>query len=341
MNSIAIWAEKDITETVLHINIWHTLNHIKWYKQVQNKFANYFCHIQKTNEFSNYLEFGIQFKNNEDDNKIYIFVPISDLLKEDIEDKIILLENDLVLTKALFNSKAEIVSDNMNNDVIVKIKDNVELVYKKIIDYKVESTKSGSIIEISLTKMEKQQYYRFRINKIYDLIKEVNYNSSLIDGYVDKKAILEFNVNHTRKIPADIFSKFRNIQFIKINCFLLTDDDVNIDSLHNSNYSARILEKHIWNKYVDENVKMSNIVAYQWDIENDIDSFLLLLKLNYRIKKLFFFIKMLFFIIALGAISGVAGNYTTEYLKNYSKQDKTIEKQKKEDKNASTLQKKS
>ena len=59
--------------------------------------------------------------------------------------------------------------------------------------------------------------------KIYDLIKEINANFSRLDWYVDKKEVLEFLVNHKRKIPYNIEFK-DNLNFNIANIFLLTNE---------------------------------------------------------------------------------------------------------------------
>lgn len=320
MNSIAIWGNKNI-ELELHVNVWHTLKRITWYKKIYNKFANVICPLPKINEFSNYIEFGIKILKNENENNfIYIYLPIKNLSNDDIKDKTLLLSDDIKLTKALFNSKAEFISDESVESVKVKIKDDKTIIYQKFSSYDLELKELGTIIKFKIDKQESDNefyYYRFRINKIYDLIKEIDTNSSWLDGFLDKKAILELSINQKRKIPYEIDFK-DNIKFKQLNSFLLTDDDVEINSLHDQNFSARILEKHIWNDYIDTNIKLSNIIAYQWDFQDDngFSSLSLLIKLSYRIKKILYFWQTILFIIVIGGISGIIGNFGTDLVKN-------------------------
>lgn len=110
--------------------------------------------------------------------------------------------------------------------IYLQKKNNTTILYRKILDYELEYKEAGTIFKFKINKSKnnKEFYYsRFRINKIYDLIKEINANFSWLDWYVDKKAVVEFSVNHKRKIPYNIEFK-DNVNFNIANIFLLTNE---------------------------------------------------------------------------------------------------------------------
>lgn len=304
MNSIAIWWDKNQDVNVhLDINIWHT---------------------RKSDD--NYMEFGLKITNYKEIEKLNIYIPYS-INKDDIEDKAELLASEPSLTKAMFNENLD-VSPLQGSFGTVKFHDERidNFVYCKL-DIKTDIDIKDQIITFNINKNSDDDtintiYYRLRINKLESIFTESNENYVFLDGLFKKIGFLEVNINSVRKLPSKIIDQLTDIKFTSMNLFLMTNNFTNFIFQSEDVKKSRILENHIWEKYLSkENSKnISKIIAYHW--KNKDDNFIdynLFVKLSYMSKYWYSWFLMIATVVILGAIGGVGGNFiTTKYFHSFN-----------------------
>lgn len=298
MNSIGIWWDKqDDVKVHLDVNIWHT---------------------KKSN--GNYLEFGIEIVNYNKLDYMNIYVPYI-IEKNDIEDKAGILSLNPSLTMAMFNENLDVSSMNgsfcdvkFHQDINknfsyckIDINKDIELIDNKIIKLKINKTDNDTKII----------YYRFRINKIEKIFTELKENYFWIDGFFKTIGFIEININSVRKLPDNVVDKLKNVKFDSMNLFMMTDNFTNFIFQSEDVNKSRILENHIWDKYLSkENAKdINKIIAYHWR-KKDFEDYNLFVKISYITKSKWLIGLMVVLILFLGAIGGVGGNYITEKLSN-------------------------
>ena len=309
MNSIAIWLENNkdnlITKNLeVHVNIWFTGPKVTYIKD--------------------YIELRIKFplkSDNFNTKYIYLYIPYL-LQKNDIEDKISYLKDSIELSSALFNSFVTLIEKGRNNQFSkIKLAENSEfylIELDKHQDIEIFSPNNTySIIKIKIPQNgsfddKSEGYIRIRINK-FDKTSGMfeRIEKGILDSFLTEQTILEFNINSPRKLPSNITNKIEKITFKKIHMFVLLEDFTNIE-FSNSNISdSRILEKNIWNKYLNipDNKPIKKVIAYHWKKSTE----------NEPIKDYNFFIKIsrnnnnfwiaILIILLLSIISGLIANH--------------------------------
>jgi hypothetical protein len=313
MNSIAIWwsCKNGATLDVhIDINVW---------------FAN-------TKKNSNYIEFGLKLSNRKNIDALYIFLPFV-VEKEEIEDKVESLVKDKQLTNALFNEpmnigvsegsfhKVEYTNENGEQMTFRYCQLNYEedLVVDKVTDNKRDDAGTKLTIKLKDKHVDEIIYYRFRINnQLEELTRTSDENLFFLDGLFKKIRFIELCLNNNRKLPNTIVDNLSSQnKFKSMNLFFMTDTFTNFIFESKPVHGTRILERHIWNGYLGNDHSDSNIIANHWKAENFHD-YNLFVKIKYLHKNSGAFILTILVVIFMGALSGVIGNYFTEWIQKGS-----------------------
>ena len=322
MSSIAIWGIKGnncfLKKLEVHVNLWFTGPKVK---------------------VKDYIEIGLKFKIN-DTKKLYIYFPFH-LTERDIEDKVSKLKNDLQLTSALFNSlitsmktpiDGQFIEVNLKNTeklILIELNKNDSI---KIKNFTTDDNFKYSIIEIILPKLnnehcqneensqdkiivsdEEKGYIRLRINKFDSnsgMFERVE--RGFLDSLLTEETILEFNINAPRKLPSEICNKIANISFNKVHMFVLLEDFAKIEFCNNEINDSRILEKNIWNKYLNisnDEKSIRKVIAYHWkkQVNDNIKEYNFFVKISKSNNNLWLAILVILF---LSILSGIIANST-------------------------------
>lgn len=304
MNSIAIWWDKKGTgekspQLHLDVNIWLTKN-----------------------EALNYIEFGLKFSNYETLGNIYIAFPFS-VANDVFEDKVDSLSKNSELTNALFNETAGLSNDEGKFHEVKLTEKNTFHYFElnKNEDVKFKNAKDKNGAEYSIITIEPTQknsistvYYRFRINKVENIIMLNNENNFIIDGLFKKVGFVEININSIRKLPSDIAEKLSDTAPIikSMNLFLMTNSHTNFLFQSQELHASRILENHIWDDYLGNKRTVEKIIAYHWKQKKMFSAYSLFIKTIYVNKKRWLLLLMIAATLFLGAVGGVGGNFITE-----------------------------
>ncbi|MEM5570053.1 hypothetical protein [Aliarcobacter butzleri] len=301
-NSIGIWwdIKKDgskLPKVSLDINVWNTI---------------------KTHDVD-YIEFGIKIDNYSNFKKLNIFLPYQFNL-EDVEDKSNCFGSKLFVS-ALFNEKVTITNGS-GSQTTIKREDGKEFcVYKPKIRVKEQIL---SILPTDIQGVE-TVYYRIRINKLDNIFTRIKDNNFFLEGLFKDVGFVEFDINIHRRLPeiiADELSK-KDFCFESIKFFYMTDTNTNIvyQSLPNNN--SRLLEKHIWGDYLTKqngkDVNKQKIIALFWkktkEKNKKISDFNLFLKLSFTLRSNLALFVAIITLLILGMVSGLLGNYLTDFIK--------------------------
>lgn len=300
-NSIGIWwdnkGKPELPKVSLDINVWNTI---------------------KTHDVD-YIEFGIKINNYSNFKKLNIFLPYQFEL-EDVEDKSNCFGNKL-LVSSLFNEKVTITNGN-GSQTTIKREDGKEFcVYKPKISVKEQ------ILSIQPTNIQgiDTVYYRIRINKLDNIFTKIKDNNFFLEGLFKDVGFVEFDINIHRRLPekiADELSK-SDFNFESIKFFYMTDTNTNIIYQSIPNNNSRILEKHIWGDYLTKqngkDVDKQKIIALFWkrteEANKKVSDFNLFLKLSFTLRSNLALSVAIITLLILGMISGLLGNYLTDFIK--------------------------
>jgi hypothetical protein len=328
VNSIAIWWDTKTTEGCsenipslhLDVNLWLTQN------------AN-----------DNYIEFGLKVKHFSCVENVFIFLPFV-IDKHAIEDKTKMLSDSTSLTNALFNDVLEVKSTNSKYDLVTYSNNGEKFYYYKanvagdVEVYEQSNNKEvvGSVVKLAYDLINgvsdsETAYTRIRINKLQKLYQMTFTNYMFIDGYAEKYATVEFNLNTVRKLPEDIVQKIeKRIALASLNLFLMTDTYSNIVLQTQKIHASRILENHIWDEYLN-NREIDKVIAYHWKEKPDsgrVVDYNLFIKTALISKKPWMLLFTIVVILLLGTGAGIGGNYlTTKCFNGFEPSEKPKAKQ--------------
>jgi hypothetical protein len=310
MNSIAVWSNNN-NEFKFHLdlNLWVTKK-----------------------EDDNYIEFGIKLLNTNVDY-ISLYLPFK-INESDFLDMVESLSKDSMLVNAMFNKKLSV--ENLNGS-FCNVKENGELIFcfcqLSEGDYKIINKDNGTQVNIKINKTNAEcnkLYYRFRIKKLENIFDRVNANWVFTNGVKENINFIEVSINSVRKLPPSIVDKIQNVKIYSMNIFVITENFVDLLFYSKKIHKSRVLEK-LWQDYVDiQNANNINkLVAYHWkNEENDFVDYNLFVKISYALKNGWLLAGMLLFILLIGAIGGVGGNYLTEYIHSPHNKTKEVSKNK-------------
>ena len=243
MNTLTITSDVEDAIKQLHFNLWDS-----------------------TRNDLHFLDIGILCKNDNCNLKIHL--PGSGITPDDLED----LSSKFIdnIPNAIFNASVEIAEKNKIR--VFKIEDGSDFILSPFDTEASVSKDKTSEIDIDVKKPLNFQnapgynYYRFRI-KNFDLstvIVEVDSGSKSFESSFSSCKVIDFRVNDA-KLLAPIESQeivSSTEKFEKIHFLYITDVDEDIQ-LAGVDYTARFLERDIWNDYLNlgEN-KHFNMIAY-------------------------------------------------------------------------------
>ena len=293
-NSIAVWWSNKKSKVSLDVNTFISKEDTK-----------------------NYIEFGIKVINGIEDKKQFVclYLPYK-IYNREVEDKVPTLISSIDLTKVLFNEEIAIKTDTPNITIIkfkeeladIHIKNKKDFRYMSLNDnYELQDIKYadkilGTYIKIEIKNNHTSEeynslYYRIRINRLKNIVKDRSENYFFMEGLIKKTIYFDFNLNKQAKLPMQILDKFEqyNYSIDKVNVFLKTDMSTNIIFQSKQHKNIKILAD-IWKEYIKVDDKNDDIVIYQWK-EQEIFA-----KFNY-IKKGNLFIILVISIVILNLIS--------------------------------------
>lgn len=243
MNTLTVTSDVKGAIKQLHFNLWDS-----------------------TRNDLHFLDIGILCKNDNCNLKIHL--PDSGITPdvEDLSSKFI--DN---IPNAIFNAPVEIAEKNKIR--VFKIENNLRFILSPF-DKKTSIKDKDSEINIAVERLLDSQnilvaeyrYYRFRI-KNFDLSKviiEVDSKSKSFESSFSSCKVIDFRVNDAKLLPVIESQKIVSSteKFEKIHFLYITDVDEDIQ-LAGVDYTARFLERDIWNDYLNlgEN-KHFNMIAY-------------------------------------------------------------------------------
>lgn len=315
LRSFAIWYSKIQPEPMkkeltVHINLWNKDN------------KSIYC-----------FDFGLMVEDINGIDGIYLYCPFK-VTKKQIKDLgSVISEHKLV--NAIFNEnytttngepKRLLINDPKNPFVIYSLEienqlqlmsfeENILIIEKKV----------GTIIKIDVKSINpnsiNKYYFRLRIEaekSNLDFINEDIKGISAFSNTFTNTEIIDFRLNDTRSFREELKEKFYDGDKFSIKgVHYLILRDANDSIIHyGENINSRILEKNLWNNYIEGANR--NIIAYhikkkskknddgEWDYIEDFSN---LSRFQYQRntwRVIFIYIAV---IIILGAIGGVFGNW--------------------------------
>jgi hypothetical protein len=298
VNSIAIWSDNNQQfQFHLDLNLWIT-------KDKKN----------------NYIEFGIKLLDLNVD-KLFLYLPFK---FNEIEDKTEELQKTEFLN-TMFNKSLS--ANNLNHSSFTEIKDVNKILFHfcKLSDQDFELediSNGGTILNININKSNekvKQIYYRFRINNLDNIFEESNTNWFFTNGIKENISFLEISINSVRKLPSYIVDKINVLKINSMNIFIMTESFIDLVFKSKNIEKSRVLET-IWKDYVNGR-DTNKILAYHWKKKESFNDYNLFVKTSYVDKSKRLIFGMFVIMLVVGAVGGMAGNFATENIKNFIKED--------------------
>jgi hypothetical protein len=309
MKSIAIWYKPTKTKVIesdekldLHFNFWKIPN--------------------GTNKSHKFLDIGIKISNtkNIESLKIYFPVKINETDFEDIVDKFI-YKVDLV--SAIFNENYKVVSTASSKSFEIRDAKNdfVFNVYKtSVSDLNFEQKYEGTIVNISIPKEEKTNYFRFRIKG--DFINSISTISSptnsILESAFSEIEMIDFRVNEIRDLNHDLLEQINEEKIIKIqkqHFFFICSKDEELIGNHQPFLSCRNLENYKWDDYVGiPNANKEVYLAYHWK-DKDVESVSTLIKTKYEKNNWKTILKYALFALMIAVLIELFSNWLYDFMK--------------------------
>jgi hypothetical protein len=339
-NSFAIWHEKrngesENSNAEIHFNLW--------------QFSS------QKNDRIDCLDIGIKIGNISNFSSINLFIPFT-LQKNDVRDLGKTITKSTKLLTAIFNEFSTVGSENAKLVEITLSKEGNECLSESFKVYvmdganniKLDNCKEGedntqqnvgTTISLDTSNISDDVqvpvYLRIRIDlPSQDVLGKILHQHVPKDSWLQsstaKKQFVDFRLNEKRNLPKTIqetcLGKFLKIE--KIHFFLMREfaDELIMSDPDGSRY--RVLENDIWSEYFSEKpkLKLDHMFAYHWKVspnedkeENQINSFTLSTKFSFQESSNWKILIFLLMSLSLGAVGGVAGNFSTDYLKNLGK----------------------
>lgn len=267
MNTITIISDKKDSIKQIHFNLWNS----------------------KKNNL-HFLDIGILCEN--DFSTIMINLPRGDSSKvletEDLSEKMV---NNI--PNAIFNEAIDI--EERDKLKIFKFKsaekepfivfpfDSINCINKDNYDIKITVQKTNYKLN---SEEIKNKYYRFRI-KNFDhstVIIEIASKSKSFESSFSSCKIVDFRLNDLKLLKNSIVQKIvtNSYPFLKVHFLYIADIDEDIQ-LASDNYSARFLEREVWDDYLNlkqDKIKTDMIAYHLREKETFSTSFLLKCRYN-------------------------------------------------------------
>lgn len=275
MKSIAIWYKpinkdlESIKDLELHFNFWKIPNGVK-----------------KSYKF---LDIGVKISNTENIESLKIFFPVT-IKKDDFKDIVDKFINKTDLLCAIFNENYKVTSDGTSKTSEIRDSNNqfVFNIYKtSTSDLKFENKYGGTIVEITIPKEKKTNYFRFRINGdfINSLTTISKPTNSIFQSAFSEIEMIDFRVNEIRDLNHDLLEQIKEERLLiikKQHFFFICSKDEELIGNHQPFLSCRNLENYKWDDYVgNREIVNQTYLAYHWK-EKDAESVSILIKTKYE-----------------------------------------------------------
>lgn len=316
MRSFAVWYDKidkssnKPIKADIHVNCWSQLPY-------------------KGNEDTYFFDFGVKVIGLNNIQCINIYCPF-ELKREDVKDLGAKISNNSLIN-AIFNEnyavidgvpKHFIVQDNSVPEemidaeqfVVYALNDQKEIILEKLNKDKIKPDDPnvrydswGTIIRIETKDIIKNAtglasgllnyYFRIRVVTNKDALclitRKVN-SVNIFKDTIETIELLDFRMNDIRSCCDEIRDRFNFGGKFWVNSihYLVMRKVSDSVTAEGTSYSCRLLEKDIWNKYIDN--LQDNFVAYHFKnkaykcivdnktVEKPVDNMVLLLKFRYR-----------------------------------------------------------
>lgn len=317
MRSFLVWyKDKRSTskkiEADIHINLWES-------------------NIRKKDDKTVYFDFGIMVHDIKNVKKIYLYCPFP-VTKDDVKDLGECIIENNVLVGAIFNDSYKATS-GIARQLKIELQGNKSkfTIYSVDVehDLKINNIKNshGSLLIFSFDKVIKNKhknhkkekyYFRMRIRSSLDdlhlMFQKTKNNSPFQDAFLITQ-VIDFRLNNLRSCNEFIRDKYsKGNQFtIKQIHYLLLRRATDVFIHQGENVSSRLLEKSLWNKYLEG--LNENVIAYHFKRKEKgkiIDDYCVLSRFEYQqfnYKKIFAYFYMVMY---LGILSGLFANLLTK-----------------------------
>jgi len=297
----------------------------------------------------NYLDIGLKFDSEESISfkSINVYLPFqisSNQYQSDLGNTIC---NDRELISAIFNSPVTTTTSSSKHDTfditfsnksklrfftqIVAVSDSwTEGVRIQKIETKSGShQQTGTILSFPATLFkitdhdpDRSNYFRFRItldskSKLI-LAHEYKSKDSVITNHFESTEMVDFRINESRNLPAQIRSQLNGqLNLSQVHFFLIRDASSEFKMSHSKYKRCRVLEKEIWNGYLKGESNSiqapEQMLIYHWSESGKegepIDHFSAFAKYTRRDVTWAKIGAVLSIIFILGVFSGLAANY--------------------------------
>lgn len=306
-------SQKESKQVSIHINLWN--------KPKEDKYC---------------FDFGLMVEDIRGIENIYLYCPFEiteQEKKQKVKDLGIIISNHN-LVNAIFNEnftttngepKRLIVnsSEQSGNFVIYSLEVGNQITITNLDEDK-EDIKPGTVLAIDLKNINPNEIYRyyFRIRveafqSQLDFIEDDIKGVSMFNNSFTNTEIIDFRLNDTRSFREELKERFYDGEKFAIrNINYLILRDANDSIIHfGDNINSRMLEKKIWNKYIESDER--KIIAYhikkkaKMNSSNEIcyiEDFTNLSRFQYQKKTSTVLILYIFGIIILGAVGSIVAN---------------------------------
>ena len=298
----AVWIDGDDTSTV-YINDW--LNP----------------------KGKSFVDIAVRIRGVKVSKNLYVYIPFV-IEREEIDD-VSLLFNDTKILQATFS--AACIVDYKKNEYTSEIAYNgktIDIVHISTLDYSAELLAEGTLISVSLEKIQPfidndEAYFIWRVphkslNEIFKPRVNVgNVMSRLRDlittPVVSEKYGYSIRINESRMLPEEItrIGAFHRQKLKKAVISLSIDENYEIND--SGCYRIHRLEENLYDIYLPKDYKREDIITYQWR-QNRQDNLQGQFNFYYTIIKNSISRGSMFIYLVLLMLIGVLGDILAEYV---------------------------
>ena len=155
-------------------------------------------------------------------------------------------------------------------------------------------------------------YFRFRINlpKSNLLISSYRSKNIFFESSLYNIEIFDFRMNEIRNLNKSLITESINklIDINKIHLLIMKSSNDILTLNSNELKTARVLEKNLWNEYVDFNILDKTTIAYHWKIEKYEKYFNILARFKSPVKNCNLILKLIIFIFLIDLLFNFLAN---------------------------------
>jgi hypothetical protein len=313
---------------------------------------NYWSLSGSSETVIDYLDVGVKFSGLKEFDAIKIFFPFHVTEQSYVANLGRAVCNTPTLISAIFNTRVkETRLDGERMDITFRHEKESKLRFHCQIEVgphgegvtlnRLNREGEGTTLSfpIKLFKKEKENslediphYFRFRIKMSAEDKKIISQLSKPKDSKLlsrlESTEIVDFRINEIRNLPAQIRSKLEYDSYISsVHFFLIRETNSEHKLSHTEFKRCRVLEKDLWETYLREDGQVISLpeqmLIYHWREQSKrdqsgvlseyLENFSAFAKFSKTIVTKMTIIWFVLSVIALGAASGVIGNYIYSY----------------------------